>query len=129
MQIDVMGDLKRRSEVQNSSCIVCLKCVDDCPTDSLAFSLRRHDAALSHDAAVRTERSTRKRRKRSAFDVAITLIWVAVSAFFFFSGARASAPQEMKVVMSVGLLLIVYGLVWTMWKTWNKLVLRPSNSR
>jgi hypothetical protein len=38
--------------------------------------------------------------------------------YFFFSGARANAPQEIKVLMSVGLLLIVYGFVWLGKKGW-----------
>ncbi len=119
MQVDVMGDLNASGEVRSSDCIVCLKCTDACPTDAIAFSLRRHDAALPAEAATRAERSTLKRRKLSAFDVAIVVIWVSVSVFFFFSGARASAPQEIKVLMSVGLLLIVYGVVWLGKKGWS----------
>ena len=128
MQVDVMGDLSTRGEVGSTACIVCLKCSDACPTESLAFSLRRHEALLSADTAARAERSSLKRRKISAFDISITIIWVGVSLSFFFSGARAAAPQEMKVLMSVGLLLIVYGLVWLIWKTWNKLMKRPHKS-
>jgi len=120
-QIDVMGDLNAYGKVRSLDCIVCLKCTDACPTDSIAFSLRRHDASLPADAGIRAERSTLKRRKISAFDAAITVIWVGVSLYFFLSGARATSPQEMKVLMSVGLLIIVYGLVWVVWKTWNKL--------
>jgi len=115
-----MGDLNAYGKVHSSDCIVCLKCIDACPTKAIAFSLRRHDASLSTDAAILAKRSTLKRRKISAFDIAITVIWVGVSLYFFLSGARATSPQEMKVLMSVGLLLIVYGLVWAIWKTWNK---------
>jgi polyferredoxin len=121
MQVDVMGDLNTHGEVYSSACIVCLKCTDACPTDAIALSLHRHIASLPADAAIRAERSTLERRKISAFDVTITVIWVGVSLFFFFSGARATSPQEMKVFMSVGLLMIVYALVWAIWKTWNKL--------
>jgi ferredoxin len=121
MQVDVMGDLNTHGEVYSSACIVCLKCTDACPTDAIALSLHRHIASLPADAAIRAERSTLKRRKISTFDVTITVIWVGVSLFFFFSGARATSPQEMKVFMSVGLLMIVYALVWAIWKTWNKL--------
>jgi len=121
MQVDVMGDLNTHGEVFSSACIVCLKCTDACPTDAIAHSMRRHNASLPADAATRAERSTLKRRKISAFDVTITIIWVGVSLYFFFSGGRATAPQEIKVVMSVGLLLIVYGLVRAIWKPWNKL--------
>ena len=119
MQVDVMGDLNTHGEVHSSDCIVCLKCTDVCPTDAIALSLRRHDAGLPAEAAARAERSTLKRRQLSAFDVAIAVIWVSVSAFFFFSGARATAPQEIKVLMSVGLLLIVYGIVWLGKKVWR----------
>ena len=121
MQVDVMGDLNTHSEVYSSDCIGCLKCTDACPTDAIVLSLRVHNASFKTDAAIRAERSTLKRRKISAFDVSITVIWVSVSLFFFFSGARATSPQEIKVFMSVGLLLIVYGLVWAIWKTWNNL--------
>jgi len=121
MQVDVMGDLNTHREVYSSACIGCLRCTDACPTDAIALSLRRHNASLPADAAIRAKRSTLKRRKISAFDVIITVIWVGVSLSFFFSGARATSPQEIKVFMSVGLLLIVYGLVWVIWKPWNKL--------
>jgi polyferredoxin len=120
MQVDVMGNLNTQGEVCSSDCIVCLKCTDVCPTDAIALSLRHHDYSLSDDAATRAERSTLKRRKLSAFDVAITVIWIGVSVFFFFSGSRANAPQEIKVLMSVGLLLIVYGVVWLGKMGWNK---------
>jgi len=124
MQVDVMGDLNTHGEVRSSDCIVCLKCTDACPTDAIGLSLRRHDAALPTEAAARTERSTLKRRKLSAFDVAIAVIWVSVSVFFFFSGARTHAPQEIKVLMSVGLLLIVYGVVWMGRIGWYKVAAR-----
>jgi polyferredoxin len=128
MQVDVMGDLNAHGEVQSSNCIGCLKCTDVCPSDAIALSLRRHHESLSANATILAERSTLKRRKISAFDVTITVIWVGVSLYFFFSGARATAPQEMKVLMSVGLLLIVYGLVWAIWKSWNKLWERTQKS-
>ena len=121
MQVDVMGDLNTYSEVHSAPCIVCLKCTDACPTDAIALSLRRSNASLPANAAILAERSTLKRRKISAFDITITVIWVGVSLYFLFSGMRATAPQEIKVLMSVGLLLIVYGLVWAIWKSWNKL--------
>ncbi|MBT3315870.1 MAG: 4Fe-4S binding protein [Anaerolineae bacterium] len=120
MQVDVMGDLNGHSEVNGLDCIVCLKCTDACPTNSIVLSLHRYDTALTSSAAGRAELSTLKRRKISALDISITVIWVGVSLYFFFSGARATAPQEIKVIMSVGLLLIVYGLVWTIRKTWAK---------
>jgi membrane protein DedA with SNARE-associated domain len=83
--------------------------------------MRGHNASLPADVAMRVERATLKRRKFSAFDGTIIVIWISVSLFFFFSGGRATSPQEIKVVMSVGLLLIVYGLVWAIWMPWKKL--------
>ena len=124
MQVDVMGDLNAYGKVRSSDCIVCLKCTDACPTDAIAFDLRRHDASMPADAAIRAERSTLKRRKFSAFDAVITAIWVGVSLYFFFSGARAASPQEMKVLIPVILLLLIYGLVWAIWKMWKKLFAR-----
>jgi polyferredoxin len=124
MQVDVMGDLNASGAVRSSDCIVCLKCTDACPTDAIAFSLHRHNATLPTEAAARAERSTLKRRKLSAFDMSISMIWVSVSVYFFFSGARANAPQEIKVLMSVGLLLIVYGFVWLGEKVWNAVTTR-----
>ena len=120
LQIDVMGDLNTKGEVSDSNCIVCLQCTGACPTHAIALSLHRHEASLPADAAFRAERSTLNRRNLSAFDVTIAVIWVGISLFFFFSGMRATAPQEVKVTMSVGLLLIVYGLVWVIWKPLKK---------
>jgi polyferredoxin len=124
MEVDVMGDLNAHGEVRNSDCIVCLKCTDVCPTDSIALSMRRFDASLSADAAARAEKSTLKRRKLSAFDLSIAAIWIGVSIFFFFSDVRAYSPQEIKVLMSVGLLIIVYGVVCLGQKGWSKVKAR-----
>jgi len=124
MQVDVMGDLNTYGEVHSSDCIVCLKCTDVCPTDAIALSMRRFDTSLSVDAAARAEKSTLKRRKLSALDVIIAVIWIGVSVFFFFSDVRAYSPQEIKVIMSVGLLIIVYGVVWLGQKGWNKVTAR-----
>ncbi len=87
MQVDVMGNLNTHGEVYSSDCIGCLKCTNACPTDAIALSLRSHNASFQTDAAVRAERSTLKRRRISAFDVTITVIWVGVSLYFFFSGS------------------------------------------
>ena len=76
------------------------------------------------DAAARAEKSTLKRRKLSALDLIIAVIWIGVSVFFFFSDIRSYSPQEIKVVMSVGLLIIVYGVVWLGQKGWNKITAR-----
>lgn len=119
MQVDVMGEFNAHGMVKDSACIVCLKCTDVCPSDAIALSLRKNHASLSKKAAGLAERSTLKRRRMTAFDVIITLIWVGVSLFFTFSGVSSNAPQELKVIMSVGLLLIIYALVWVIWKSWK----------
>jgi len=120
MQVDVMGDLNTYGKVHGSNCIVCLKCTDVCPTDSIDLSLRRKVAWLSADAAARAERSSLKRRKLSAFDVAIASLWISTSVSINLAGVNQNAPQEMKVLMTPGLLLAFYGLVWLGQKTWSK---------
>ena len=120
MQVDVMGELEAHGEVRSLNCIRCLKCTDECPTGAIAFSLRRKEASLSADAAARAERSTLKRRKLSAFDVATAVLWSAVTAVFALTGVNKSAPQEIKVFMTVGLLLVVYGLAWMVQKAWSR---------
>jgi len=122
MQVDVLGDLNTYGEVRDSNCIVCLKCTDECPTESIAFNLRRKDAfSLSADAASRAERSTLKRRKLSVFDVVIAMLWILLSVGMGLSGLNKNAPpQWAKATMTPGLLLIIYGLVWFGQRAWNK---------
>lgn len=129
MQVDVLGELKTRGEVRSSNCIVCFKCRDECPQGSIAFTLSPRETSLSADAAARAERISLKRRKLSAFDVTIAALWIGMAVFFFFSGMRESAPQEAKVLMSVGLLLMIYGLVWAMQKVWDRLGKRMEETR
>jgi polyferredoxin len=119
MQVDVMGDLKTYGEIHSSNCIVCFKCTDECPTDSIDLSLRRKGTSLSADAAGRAERSSLKRRKLSAFDAAIAVLWIGTSIGFNLAGFNQNAPQEMKVLMTPGLLLVAYGLVWFGRKIWS----------
>jgi polyferredoxin len=120
MQVDVMGDLKTYGAVNSSNCIVCLKCTDECPTYSIDLSLRRTVASLSADAAARADRSSLKRRKLSAFDVTIAVLWIGTSVRINLAGINQNAPQEMKVLMTPGLLLTFYGLVWLGQKTWRR---------
>lgn len=121
MQVDVMGDLNTHGEIRSLNCNRCLKYTDACPTDSIAFSLRRKEASLSPDAASRAERSTLKRRKLSVFDVIIAVLWIGISVTINLTGMNQNAPQTVKVLMSVGLLIAIYGLVWIEQKTWIKL--------
>jgi polyferredoxin len=119
MQVDVMAELKTHGEVRSLNCIRCLQCTGECPTGAIAFSLRRRETALSADIAARVERTSFKRRKLSAFDVAIAALWIAVTVTINLAGVRENAPQEIKVFMSVGLLLVVYGLVWIVHTLWS----------
>jgi polyferredoxin len=124
MQVDVMGDLNSYGKIHNSNCIVCLKCTDACPTYSIVLNLRRKVTSLSADAAARAERSSLKRRKLTAFDVAIAVLWIGTSVSINLAGINQNAPQEMKVLMTPGLLLLFYGLVWLGQKIWSRFAMR-----
>ena len=120
MQVDVMSNLKAYGQIRSLDCIRCLKCTDDCPNGAIAFSIRPHrDASLSTVAAGRVEKASLERRRLSAFDVAIVVLWVKISLFFTFS-LRQSAPQEIKVTMAAGLLLVIFGVVWSAQKAWHR---------
>lgn len=122
MQVDVMGELKAYGEIRSSNCIRCFKCTDECPKGAIAFKLSQKGVlSLSGEAAARAERTTLKRRRLSAFDVIIVILWSVVAVAMIFTGLRQSAPQEIKVFMAVGLLLVIYGFVWTVQKAWSRL--------
>jgi len=129
MEVDVMGELETHGEVSSLNCIRCLKCIDVCPNGAIAFSLSHREASLSADAAVRARRSSLKRRQLSAFDVAITVLWVGVTLAVTFTAVRQNAPQEVKAFMSPGLLLAIYGLVWVAQKVWIRLRMRKQEIR
>ena len=116
-----MGELKAHGEVRSLDCIRCLKCTDECPNGAIAFSLSRKEASMSADAAARAERSSLKRRKLSAFDVVITVLWVSVTLTLALSGVRQNASQAIKSLMTPGLLVVIYGLVLIGPKTWSRL--------
>jgi hypothetical protein len=78
--------------------------------------LSRRKGALSADVAARVEQASIKRRKPSGFDVAISAVWIGVTVVMSFAGVRQNAPQELKVLMGPGLLILVYVLVWTGYK-------------
>jgi ferredoxin-type protein NapH len=121
MQVDVLGNLKEHAQVNSLDCIRCLKCTDECSTGALAFCMRKKgNISLSADAASRAEKSSLKRRQPSAFDIAIAVLWVSVTLFFTFA-ARQGVPQEIKVTMAAGLLLVIYGVIWLLQKTWQRL--------
>jgi len=116
MQVDVLGNLKDHGQINSSDCVRCLKCTDECPMGAIAFSMRqKRNVTLSADAASRAEKVSLKRRRLSAFDITIAVLWIGVTLFFTFT-ARQSAPQEIKVTMSAGLLLVIYGAMWLVQK-------------
>ena len=126
MQVDVLGNLKDHAQVNSSNCIRCLKCTDGCPTGSIAFRMRqKRNVSLSAYAANRAEKSSLKIRKLSGFDIAIAVLWISVTIFFTFT-ARQSAPQEIKVTMAAGLLLVIYGVVRLLEKTWQRFAEKAS---
>ena len=120
MQVDVLGNLKEYAQVNSSDCIRCLKCTDECPAGAIAFRMQqKRNISLNTAAALRADKSSIKRRKLSAFDVAIAVLWISVTLFFTFT-ARQGAPQEIKVTMAAGLLLVIYGVVWLTQKIWQR---------
>ncbi len=120
MEVDVMGELKAHGEVRSLDCIRCLKCTDECPNKAIAFSLSRKEASMSADAAARAEKPSLKRRKLSAFDVIITVLWVSVTLTLTLSGVRQNASQAIKSLMTPGLLVVIYGLVLMGQKAWSR---------
>lgn len=121
MGIDVLGNLRDHAQVNSSDCVRCLKCTDGCPTGAIAFRLKKTgDISLNTEAALRAGRSSLKRRKASAFDLTIVVLWSGITLFFTFA-ARQGVPQEIKVTMAAGLLLLIYAVVWLIQKAWKGL--------
>jgi hypothetical protein len=75
---------------------------------------------MSPEAAARAERQTSKRRKLSPFDATITLLWISVVLTVSLAGLRQNSPQEIKVLMTPGLLLAFYGLALIARKAWGR---------
>ena len=125
MRVDVMRELKDYGEVRSPDCIVCLECTDKCPKGAITFGLARKEASMSTDAISRAKRSSLKRRKPSAFDVAIVGLWVSVTLTTNLAGLPQNAPQEIKALMSAGLLVAIYGFVRIAQSVWS----RSSQSR
>jgi ferredoxin len=120
MQVDVLGELKSNSAVGSSNCIRCLKCIEKCPKGSIGFSFNSKKAVLSDDANTRAERFSLKRRKISSFDIAIMVLWISITLVFNAIGLSQNSPQEIKVLMTPGLLLVTYSLVWLAEKAWSR---------
>jgi polyferredoxin len=121
MKVDVMHELRTHGEVKNSNCIRCLECTDECPEDSISFSLRNKGLSLSSNAIVRAGKTSLKYRNRSFFDVTIIVLWISISVTTNLAGFSQDAPQEVKILMSAGLLLVIYGLVWMVKKLWTRI--------
>ncbi len=119
MLVDVMGELSAYGEVRDSNCIRCMECTDNCPTDAIAFTMRNKGITLTEEAASRAERSSLKRRKRSGFDVAMVAIWTVVIVAIAWSGLRQDTPIEIKTVMTVGMLIAVYGVTLALRRIWD----------
>jgi polyferredoxin len=120
MEIDVLGELQAHGEVRSTNCTVCFKCTDACSTGAIAYTLRRADASMSPEAAARAVRQTAKRRKISAFDAIIAVLWIGVVLGVSVAGLRDNSPQEIKVLMTPGLLLILYALALLGQRIWEK---------
>jgi polyferredoxin len=120
MEIDVLGELKSHGEVRSTNCIVCFRCTDACPNEAIAYTFRRASIPMSPEAVARAERQTFKRRKLSPFDATITLLWISVVLTVSLAGMRQNSPQEIKVLMTPGLLLAFYGLALIARKAWGK---------
>jgi polyferredoxin len=118
MEIDVLGELKTHGEVRSTNCIVCFKCTDECPKEAIAYAFHRASTSMSPEAAALAERQTSKRRKLSPFDAIITLLWISVVLTVSLAGLRQNAPQEIKVLMTPGLLLAFYGLALIARRAW-----------
>lgn len=129
MQVDTMGELNAHGEVRSSGCIRCLKCTDKCPEGAIAFTLSRTPASMSSDAAARAARASLKRRRISAFDMTMAVLWIAVTVVFTLTGATQDAPQEMKVLVPVGMLLVIYGLVSMVRRISSRLGMREQEIR
>jgi polyferredoxin len=119
MEIDLTGELERFGEVRSTYCNVCFKCADICPQDALDFTIRRPNILMSPKAVAIANKLLPDRRKSSAFDLSITILWSSIVLLFFLTGIRQNAPQEIKTIMTPGLLLIIYGLALLVRKVWG----------
>ena len=120
MEVDVLGELKSHGAVGSSDCIRCLKCVDKCPKGSIGFGLSSKEVSVSVDANTRAEQFSLKRKKLSFFDVAIMVLWISVILVINVVGVSQNSPQEIKVLMTPGLLLVIYGVVWLFRRVWSR---------
>ncbi len=68
--------------------------------------------SLSAEAAERADQASLMRRSISGFDWAITGLWTAITVFFTFMGFSKNIPQETKVTMAPGLLLVVFSVAF-----------------
>ncbi|MFH0849018.1 MAG: 4Fe-4S binding protein [archaeon] len=111
MQVDVLGELRANGEVRSLDCIRCFKCTDECPKGAISLNLVRGNASLSTDTVTRAVHLSSMRRSSSTFDKLVAGTWVSITMIFTFFGISQNVPQEVKVTMSAGLLLVICGFV------------------
>ena len=119
MEIDLTGELERFGEVRSTYCNVCFKCSDECPQNALVYTLRRPNIHMSPQAVAIAKKLLPERRNSSIFDLSITIFWSSIVLIFFLTGIRQNAPQEIKTIMTPGLLLTIYGLALLGRKIWR----------
>lgn len=123
MQIDVSSELEKYGKVRSLDCIRCFKCSDACPQDAIVFRMKKTEGSISEKAKARIQNRSQKRRKRSAFDWAIVIIWSTLSITFAYISnylVTSPIPKEVKSVMNAGMLVLVFALVWGIQKIWKK---------
>ena len=125
MEIDVTHELERFGEVRSTYCNVCFKCSDDCPQNALAYTIRRPKIRMSPKAVTIANKLLPERRELSAFDLGISILWSSIVLTFFLTGIRQNASQEIKTIMTPGLLLIIYGLALLV-KNWRGKIFRKA---
>jgi polyferredoxin len=118
MEIDVSGELANYQEVRDINCNACLICIDQCPSQSLKFTFKQTESEISTKAKKRINKRSYARRKSSFFDLSITVLWISIVLIFSFTGLRQNAPQEIKTLMTPGLLLVIYGLLVLARQVW-----------
>jgi polyferredoxin len=121
MEIDLISELEQYGEVRSTYCTVCFQCSDECPQNALVYTFNRPKIMMSPQAVSIANRLLPERRKESGFDIAITIAWTSIVLFFFLTGIRQNAPQEIKTIMTPGLLLIIYGLALILRNNWGRI--------
>jgi polyferredoxin len=130
MQIDVSKELLEFGKVKSLDCIYCFKCSDACPQGAIAFTMKSTTVKMDEKADEKAiniiEKRSMKIRKRSISDVIIVILWSVLSILVIFSGLRDnSILGDLKAIMNVALLLIIFSGVWIINKLWRKNQKKP----